>query len=167
MAERLSGGDFAGDGRSLHGDRIRRDAAGDRHPGDGVLQIRYTEGWDFKRTERQRIVLGKLFEKAKAKGVTGLLPMVNTMMDYVSTSMSNTELLSLAAQIGRFHIQDTTGFPFNQMAADIAAGDCVVPVNLAANVSQLHAYLFGDEGYTPSQTVQEISDKIISDTGIQ
>ena len=130
-------------------------------------RIRYTEGWDFKRTERQRIVLEKLFEKAKAKGVTGLLPMVNTMMDYVSTSMSNTELLTLAAQIGRFHIQDTTGFPFNQMAADIAAGDCVVPVNLAANVSQLHAYLFGDEGYTPSQTVQEISNKIISDTGIQ
>ncbi len=130
-------------------------------------RIRYTEGWDFKRTERQRIVLEKLFEKAKAKGVTGLLPLVSTMMDYVSTSMSNTELLSLAAQIGRYNIQETTGFPFNQMAANIAAGDCVVPVNLAANVSQLHAYLFGDEGYTPSQTVQGISDKIISDTGIQ
>ncbi len=130
-------------------------------------RIRYTEGWDFKRTERQRTVLEKLFEKAKAKGVTGLIPLVGTMMNYVSTSMSNTELLSLAAQIGRYNIQETTGFPFNQQAANIAAGDCVVPVNLAANVSQLHAYLFGDEGYTPSQTVQEISDKIISDTGIQ
>ncbi len=130
-------------------------------------RIRYTEGWDFKRTERQRIVLEKLFEKAKAKGIGGLVPVVNTMMDYVSTSMGNTELLSLAAQIGRFNIQETTGFPFNQQAANIAAGDCVVPVNLAANVSQLHAYLFGEEGYTPSQTVQEISNKIISDTGIQ
>ena len=130
-------------------------------------RIRYTEGWDFKRTERQRIVLEKLFEKAKAKGVTGLIPMVTTMMDYVSTSMGNTELLALAAQIGRYRIEETTGFPFNQTAANIAAGDCVVPVNLAANVSQLHAYLFGDEGYTPSQTVQEISNKIIADTGIQ
>ena len=49
----------------------------------------------------------------------------------------------------------------------IAAGDCVIPVDLAANVTQLHAWLFGEENYTPSQTVQEISNKIISDTGIQ
>lgn len=130
-------------------------------------RIRYTVGWDFKRTERQRIVLGKIFEKAKAQGVTGLLPMVNTMIDYISTSLSNTELLSLAAGISKYSITDTTGFPFEQQSANISAGDCVVPVNLAANVTQLHAYLFGDENYTPSQTVQEISNQIIWDTGIQ
>ena len=130
-------------------------------------RIRYTAGWDFKRTERQRIVLGKIFDAAKAQGVTGLIPMVNTMIDYISTSLSNTELLSLAASAGKYNIVDSVGFPFEQTAADISAGDCVIPVNLAANVSELHGYLFGEEGYSPSQTVQEISNKIISDTGIQ
>lgn len=130
-------------------------------------RIRYTEGWDYKRTERQRVVLEKIFQKAQEKGVTGLIPLVNVMMDYVSTSLSNTEIISLASGIAKYKIADTTGFPFEHQAANIAAGDCVVPVNLAANVTQLHSYLFGEENYTPSQTVQEISNKIISDTGIQ
>lgn len=130
-------------------------------------RIRYTEGWDYKRTERQRIVLEKIFQKAQAKGVAGLLPLVNVMMDYVSTSLSNTEIISLASGIAKYSIADTTGFPFEHQGANIAAGDCVVPVNLAANVTELHRYLFGEENYTPSQTVQEISNKIISDTGIQ
>ena len=130
-------------------------------------RIRYTEGWDFKRTERQRLVLEKIFEAAQAQGVSGLTGMVNTMIDYVATSLSNTELLSLASGIARYSIADTTGFPFQQVATNISAGDCVVPVNLAANVSQLHEWLFGETGYTPSQTVQEISNKIINDTGIQ
>lgn len=130
-------------------------------------RIRYTEGWDYKRTERQRIVLEQIFQKAQAKGVAGLIPLVNVMMDYVSTSLSNTEIISLASGIAKYSIADTTGFPFEKQGANIAAGDCVVPVNLAANVTELHRYLFGEENYTPSQTVQEISNKIISDTGIQ
>lgn len=130
-------------------------------------RIRYTEGWDFKRTERQRTVLEQIFKKAQAKGVAGLLPMVNSMMDYISTSLSNTELIALATGISKYNIADTMGFPFEQQAADIAAGDCVIPVNLAANVSELHERLFGDNGYTPSETVQEISNQIINATGIQ
>ncbi len=130
-------------------------------------RIRYTEGWDYKRTERQRTVLEKIFQKAQAKGVTGLVPLINIMMDYISTSLSNTEMLSLAAGISKYSIGGTTGFPFEYQAAAISAGDCVVPVNLANNVSELHAYLFGETGYIVSDTVQEISNQIIYATGIQ
>lgn len=130
-------------------------------------RIRYTEGWDFKRTERQRIVLNKIFDAAKAKGVTGVISIINAMLPNVATSLSNTELIALAADIGKYNIVDSTGFPYNQTAANISAGDCVVPVNLANNVSQLHEELFGEVGYTPSSTVQEISNTIINNTGIQ
>lgn len=130
-------------------------------------RIRYTEGWDYKRTERQRIVLEKVFDKAKQQGITGLAGLVNSMLDYVNTSLSNTELLGLAANAGKYSIADTSGFPYDKLAANVDAGDCVVPVNLAANVKQLHAYLFGDTDYTPSETVQTISNQIISNTGIQ
>jgi anionic cell wall polymer biosynthesis LytR-Cps2A-Psr (LCP) family protein len=112
-------------------------------------------------------VLSKVFEAAKAKGVTSVISIVNTMVDYVSTSLSNTELIALATGISKYNIVDSTGFPFEKQAANISAGDVVVPVNLAANVSELHEYLFGETDYTPSETVQEISNQIINATGIQ
>lgn len=130
-------------------------------------RIRYTTGWDFKRTERQREVLNKIFQKAQSQGVTALASLVNQMLPDIATSLSNTEILSLAAGIANYEIVDSIGFPYNQTTADIDAGDCVVPINLADNVSQLHADLFGTEGYTPSDTVQQISNQIISNTGIQ
>lgn len=130
-------------------------------------RIRYTEGWDYKRTERQRLVLEKIFAAAQAQGVTGLAGLINTMIPYIKTSLSNTEMLALAANIGKYSITDTQGFPYDKQAADVDAGDCVVPVNLASNVSQLHSYLFSESGYTPSDTVQQISNQIINNTGIQ
>ena len=130
-------------------------------------RIRYTEGWDYKRTERQRLVLEKIFDGAKSQGVTTLVSMITTMMPYIKTSLSNTEIIALAADIGKYTIADTQGFPYDKLAADVDAGDCVVPVNLAANVKQLHEYLFGDTDYTVSDTVQQISNQIINNTGIQ
>lgn len=130
-------------------------------------RIRYTTGWDFKRTERQREVLNKIFQKAQAQGVTALAGLVNQMLPDIATSLSNTEILSLAAGIANYEIVESIGFPYDQTTADIEAGDCVIPINLAANVSKLHDDLFGTQGYTPSETVQQISNQIISDTGIQ
>ncbi len=130
-------------------------------------RIRYTEGYDFKRTERQRTVMMKIFEKAKTQGVPALLSMVDAMLPMVSTSLSNTELISLASGIAGYTIGENTGFPFDQYATQVDGSDVVVPVNLAANVTQLHQFLFGEENYTPSQKVQEISNTIINYTGIQ
>ena len=39
-------------------------------------------------------------------------------------------------------------------------------VNLAQNVSQLHTFLYAETGYTPSDTVQQISAEIANTTGI-
>ena len=129
-------------------------------------RIRYTAGSDYKRTERQRAVLTQIFEKAKQQGVTVLAQLIDQLLPEISTSFSNTELLSLASGISSYTLGESTGFPFDLQAANISAGDCVVPVNLANNVVQLHAFLYGDTGYTVSDTVQEISDTIASTTGI-
>ncbi len=129
-------------------------------------RIRYTEGWDYKRTERQRDVITQIFKKAQSQGIASLASVINNMMPYISTSLSNTELLSLASGISKYEIVDSQGFPFNSTTADLAAGDCVVPINLADNVTQLHELLFNESYYTPSATVEEISDYIIASTGI-
>ncbi|MCD8397846.1 MAG: LCP family protein [Lachnospiraceae bacterium] len=129
-------------------------------------RIRYTTGWDYKRTERQRTVLTQILEKAQQQGVTGLLAIVNNMIPYISTSLDNAELLSLATGISKYEIVDSQGFPFTSATANLSAGDCVVPQTLASNVSELHELLFGTTDYTPSSTVQEISSYIVSATGI-
>ena len=129
-------------------------------------RIRYTAGSDYRRTERQRAVLSQIFEKAKSQGPVRMAQIVDTMLPYIATSFSSTELLSLATSISGSTMLDSVGFPFELQAANIAAGDCVVPVNLAQNVSELHAYLYQQTGYTPTQTVQDISNEIANTTGI-
>ncbi|MCC8104149.1 MAG: LCP family protein [Clostridiales bacterium] len=129
-------------------------------------RIRYTTGWDYKRTERQRTVITQILKRAQEQGVTGLLAIVNNLIPYISTSLDNTELLSLATGISKYEIVDSQGFPFTSTTANLSAGDCVVAQTLSSNVAELHELLFGTTDYTPSSTVQEISNYIVSVTGI-
>lgn len=128
-------------------------------------RIRYI-GLDFERTERQREVLQQVFSKMRASDVLTINQAADLLLPEVSTSLSMPDILSLAAKAGSYQFGETAGFPFDLSMADISAGDCVVPVDLAANVSQLHEFLFGTAGYAPSATVQQISDTIRMETGI-
>ena len=129
-------------------------------------RIRYTAGSDYKRTERQRAVLTQIFEKAKHQGAVKMAQMVDTMLPYIATSFSNTELLNLASGISDYALGESAGFPFELQAANISAGDCVIPATLARNVTQLHTFLYGEAGYDPSAAVQQISAEISAATGI-
>ena len=130
-------------------------------------RIRYTEGWDFKRTERQRLILSLCLEKARSQGILSITGVLEALLPNISTSMSTTELMGFAASAGSYTITETAGFPFDQYPMDLAdAGDCVVPVNLAWNVTQLHEFLYGESGYAPTETVQAISSQITANTGI-
>ena len=130
-------------------------------------RIRYTEGSGFKRTERQRTVLQKILEKAKGADLLTLNSLIDKVAGNMMTSLNNTELLSLVKDVASYNLTDQTGFPFNLTTANLQAGDCVVPVNLEDNVRQLHQWMFGDDSYQPSDSVQEISWQIMNDTGIQ
>lgn len=129
-------------------------------------RIRKTEGWDYKRTERQRLVITKMFEKAKKTDLITLNNMLDTVLPDVSTSLSNTELLTMIAKIGTYEMGENTGFPFEKTSAKVGKlGSVVIPIDLADNVRQLHAFLYDNEEYTVSNTVQMISDTIHSNTG--
>ena len=132
-------------------------------------RIRYTTGDDYKRTERQRTVLNKILEKVKTMPVTTLVGIVNDMFDHISTSLTLPEIIDLAKDVAAYNLVDTTGFPFNSTPMTLpTGGDCVVPVNLANNVLQLHQWMYGSDSYDAvSSTVQEISDHIINETGAQ
>ena len=129
-------------------------------------RIRYI-GLDYERTERQRKVLNKIFEKVQSMDIISLTGIIDDVLPYISTNLTQAEILSLAKDVTSYKMGENTGFPFDKLATDTDAGDTVVPVNLASNVTQLHEFLFGsEEAYVPSETVQSISDTIMNRTGV-
>lgn len=71
----------------------------------------------------------------------------------------------MASQMFNYNIEYTSGFPFEHLETDIGELDAVVPVTLAENVSELHAFLFDDTNYQVSQAVKAYSDRIVADSG--
>lgn len=140
---------------------------------DGVqatsyARIRYTEGSDYKRTERQRLVIQKVVEKAKKADLKTLNNIINEVFPYISTNFNLADVLALSTDAAKYNIAETAGFPFNLTTKNWSKtiGDVVIPITLEENVQELHAFLFAEESYTPSPTVQAISKKVIADTGI-
>lgn len=130
-------------------------------------RIRKLAGDDFKRASRQRIVLQAIMEKAKKADFATLTNICNSVIDDISTSLSITQILALAKDVGSYSIKSTTGFPFELTTENISgSGDTVIPADLATNVKELHKYMFDDDTYVLSSTVQTISEAIVYKTGI-
>ena len=127
-------------------------------------RIRYTAGNDMKRTQRQRVVIQKVVEKAKKNGLDAVQGMINDVLPMCKTSFSIAEIIKLARQAFGFDIEKTAGFPFEHIEKTVYVGskalDAVVPVTLETNVQELHEFLFDDEDYECSATVKEYSNDI-------
>ncbi|ASW42465.1 LCP family protein [Clostridium isatidis] len=62
-------------------------------------RIRYTAGGDYERTQRHRTVLDALFNKILKSPVTSYPALLNELLPYVETSISTTNILSLATDV--------------------------------------------------------------------
>lgn len=144
---------------------------------DGVqacayARIRQTSGDDYKRTERQRLIVEKVVEKAQKSDLKTVNSLINELFADVKTSFSNSEMVSFATKIFNYKLGETAGFPsvkgtvklYNSYLKDTA--DMVVPCDLETNVAELHEFLYGEDNYVPSDTVKKNSARIISDTGL-
>lgn len=122
---------------------------------------------DFKRAERQRIVLSKVFEKAKSANIGTLLNIIDTILPEVYTNMTSTDLISLAKDIFSYNIADQTGWPFEKETGSLPSDGLsyVFADSLEQNVKELHEYLFDNEDFTPSSTVSDISYELYCETG--
>lgn len=129
-------------------------------------RIRYTAGDDYKRTERQRTVLTKMMEKAKSADILTLNKIVDAVLPEVKTSLSSTEILSMASKVASYKIGEQSGFPFDKLATNVGTLDCVVPATLESNVKDLHKFLFGEENYDPSDKVKSLNEEIIYNSGV-
>ena len=138
---------------------------------DGVQAVAYGRlrlmDTDYARTERQRKVISLAFEKMKKADWATINNIVQTVFPQVATSIEINDLLKIGRNITRYHLTETTGFPSELREKKMGRkGACVIPQMLESNVIELHHFLFGDEEYTPTETVRTISQKIVSDTGV-
>lgn len=138
---------------------------------DGVQAVAYARlrkmDTDYARTERQRLVIQKTFDKAK-KADLGLLNRILLMeVEQVGTNLTFSDFTELLLDLSKYHIGETAGFPSARGEMTVGKrGDCVIPQTLETNVAELHKFLFGKEDYEPSDMVKKISAKIAADSGM-
>ncbi len=127
-------------------------------------RVRYTAGGDFKRTERSRTVLNKTFEKAKTLNIGKLNNLADILLPRILTNISTTEIIGMIPSLRNINMSDGEGWPYKTQFYNNGIS-YVAPVTLEENVKQLHAHLFGNDGYEVSEKVKEYSDGIIKKTG--
>lgn len=120
---------------------------------------------DYKRTERMRNVIVASLEKVKAKNITELNSIVDKVLPRIYTNIDSKEIISLIPSIASYKITESTGWPTKVEGKIINKVWYGVPVTLESSVKELHAELFDDTEYEPSDKVKEISNKIIKKTG--
>lgn len=146
-------------------------AAGPNHL-DGVQALSYARirkgvGDDFKRTERQREVISKMVEKVKSSGVGTLSKIMDEVFPDIATSLSMSEMLSMATDLLEYRMGESMGFPQEREGRSVGgSGACVIPADLLTNARVLHQFLFESESYMPSETLQQISNNIVYTTGV-
>lgn len=62
-------------------------------------RIRYTDGGDFKRTERHREVLLKLAEKSSIVKITDVVPIINQLSSNMMTTLGASDMTNLAVEL--------------------------------------------------------------------
>ena len=122
----------------------------------GYSRVRYTEGGDYRRTERMRTVIEAMFKKLKDKSIGEINSFADKILPEVYTN--------LAPNMLSYKMSESIGWPYKTrgITTDRWYG---VPVTLEENVKQLHKEIFREEDYTPSEIVKGINDAIISKTG--
>ncbi len=138
---------------------------------DGVQAVAYGRlrlmDSDYMRTERQRKVIQLSFEKMKQADLNTLRSVIGVVLPQLATSIDVQDMLYMASHVSRYHIGNTVGFPETRGERRIGKrGSCVVPRTLESNVISLHAHLFRDYNYSPSDAVKEISDHLVEVSGM-
>ena len=148
-------------------ERIEPEVAGTYHlngvQATSYARIRATAGGDYKRAERQRLVIEKIVEKAQKATLRRVDRVIEVVFPQGSTSFSSKDLIGIAANALSYQLGETQGFPYSIADTDVVdgyEGSYVVPSDFDGDVKKLHEFLFNEKDYQVSDTVKEISHEI-------
>ena len=113
----------------------------------GYCRIRSTAGGDFDRTERHRKIMTEMFNKISTAGTSQLASMATNLLPYVETSLSNKEILNLAANVLNLGTKDIEQerFPRDEYSHNSSINDIFyLCYDEAYTEEQVHEYIFND-----------------------
>ena len=130
-------------------------------------RIRYTTGLDYKRTERMREVLEKVFQKVKQMNLMKINNLLDEFLPKIRTNIKTNEILELIPKVLSFNISSSFGWPYTTTGVWMD-GDFYGPATtLESNVKKLHEEVYKQTNYEVPEEIKEISNKIIEKTGVQ
>lgn len=110
-------------------------------------RIRYASGGDYVRTDRQRTVLNKVFEKILATNVTQYPSLLSEILPMVKTSLDYSEILNLGNEVlkmGATNLEQER-FPRDEYCeGKMISGIYYLTFDKENTVQQLHDYIFED-----------------------
>lgn len=125
-------------------------------------RIRYTAGGDFKRAERQRLVLQKIADKVQNMSVGTVNKIIDSVFPQISTNFTLAEMIGYAKNLTKYKLGDSIGFPADNTTDMLnEVGSVVIPDTLSSNVMEVHKFLFGNDGYTVSSTITSVENGIV------
>lgn len=128
-------------------------------------RIRKTSGGDNGRTERMKKIVNAIFKEVKSNP-TLITKITDEVFPQISTNMSTNDILPLAKNVLSFEIANNVEYPYDYWGGIFNGKWIAVPTTLEENNAQLHKEVFGNENYEASNSVKEINQKIISQTGL-
>lgn len=125
-------------------------------------RIRHVGNNDFRRTERQRIVIMAISERAKILNIGKLNDIADGVFPLVATSLDLKEILDFLSNASKYTIVEQAGFPDldNLWTGNISVGSSIVPTNLEENVILLHEFLFEESNYKVTPQIKEYDKNI-------
>lgn len=110
-------------------------------------RIRYASGGDYVRTDRQRTVLNKVFEKILATNVTQYPSLLSEILPMVKTSLDYSEILDLGNEVLKMGVTnlEQERFPRDEYCeGKMISGIYYLTFDKEQTVQQLHDYIFDD-----------------------
>ena len=110
-------------------------------------RIRYATGGDYVRTERQRTILTKIFEKVLTINPIKYPSLLNEVLPMVQTSLDYSKILELGTEVLKMGVTtlEQERFPLDGYCqGEMINGVYYLTFNKALTVEQLHNYIFED-----------------------
>lgn len=110
-------------------------------------RIRYASGGDYVRTDRQRTVLNKVFEKILATNVSQYPGLLSEILPMVKTSLDYSEILNLGNEVLKMGVTnlEQERFPRDEYCeGKMISGIYYLTFDKENTVQQLHDYIFDD-----------------------
>ncbi|MCX0371370.1 LCP family protein [Clostridium perfringens] len=111
-------------------------------------RIRHATGGDYKRTERQRVVLEAVFEKLKSTPTKEYPSLIDGFLPYVETNMSSMDMIKLATDVAPLvkGNLETARFPLDGYCdGKMINGVWYLVYNRQATLNQIQEYIYDNK----------------------